>query len=165
MEKKSLVVYYSLEGNCEWVAKVIQKYTGAEILSLEIAGSQKPTGYFKKYFWGGKQVFMDKKPELEPISVDLNSYDRIFLGTPVWAWGPAPALSAFLASRRIERKEVALFCCHGGGKGNTLEKIKKQLGAECRVIGEIDLKDPVKRANEEQEEKRILTWLQNLVSM
>ena len=50
---KALIVYYSMSGNTEAVAKAIGREIHADLLSLE-PEKDYPSRGFKKYFWGGK---------------------------------------------------------------------------------------------------------------
>ena len=53
---KILVIYYSFEGNTEFIAQAMARHAGADILKLEPQNEQRHKG-FMKYIWGGKQVF------------------------------------------------------------------------------------------------------------
>ena len=63
---KDLVVYYSLEGNTEYVANVLKEKIGADLLKLVPKKAYHDKG-FAKFFWGGKSAVMAEKPELEEI--------------------------------------------------------------------------------------------------
>lgn len=160
MKKKVLIVYYSFEGNCDWVAKQIQEFTGGDLLELKPVNEKKPTG-FSKFLWGGRQVIMGEKPELEKITVDFDSYDLIILGTPVWAWSPTPVVKSFLDQKQFRNWKMALFCCHGGGKGKTLEKLKNRLSGN-EIIGEIDFWEPVKKNKQAETQEKIKNWLNKI---
>ena len=140
---KTLVIYYSFEGNCQMVAEEIQALTGADVLRLKPVNDLKSTG-FSRFIWGGRQVVMGEEPELEPFDVKFEDYDLIILGTPVWAWNYCPALKSFFSKNQIVRKKVALFCCHGGGKAKTLTKMRERLEGN-EILGEIDFLDPFKK--------------------
>ncbi|WP_010257294.1 flavodoxin family protein [Treponema primitia] len=137
---KTLVVYYSYEGNSALVADQIKTALGAEILELKTEDDTKRTG-FAKYLWGGKQVITHKTPKLKPYTVTIEDYDLIILGAPVWAGSPAPALQSFLGETKISGKKLALFCCHAGGKGKSLDKLKTLLPGNT-IVGEIDFVNP-----------------------
>ena len=92
---KDLVVYFSLEGNTQYVAEKIKEQIGADLLRLIPKKAYHEKG-FAKYFWGGKSAVMAEKPELEDIVIDLDSYDRIIFGFPVWASNYAPPLRTFI---------------------------------------------------------------------
>ena len=158
---KTAVIYYSFEGNCGLAAKVIKDALNADIYEIKTIDKKKRTG-FAKYLWGGFQAIMKKKPELEPLSIDINAYDLIILGTPVWAGSPAPAMFSFLCGTRIIGKKVALYCCHGGGKGKVFDKLKALLPLPGNtIVGEIDFNSPAKGDNAALKQK-IAEWAKTL---
>jgi flavodoxin len=122
---RSLVVYYSLEGNTRFVAGVLAAASGADILELNVLACA-PRG-FKKYFWGGRQVVMKERPALAPFDKDPAAYDLIWIGTPVWAFSFSPAIRTFFSQIPLRGKKIALFCCSGGGPGPTLSHMEKEL--------------------------------------
>jgi flavodoxin len=157
---KTLIVYYSFEGNCASIAEKIKAaLPEADVLRLVPEDEEKKTG-LAKYVWGGRQVFLGRRPKLKPWSVDPDAYDLLILGTPVWAWSYSPALASFLQETKIAGKKVALFCCHGGGPMKTLEKLKKALPGNT-FVGEAAFREPLKHAGGVQE--KLDAWLKGLV--
>ena len=75
---KNLVIFYSLEGNTRLMAETIAKEVNADILELIPKKKYADSG-FKKFFWGGISVLFKDKPELMPISKDVEKYDNIFI--------------------------------------------------------------------------------------
>ena len=65
---KTLMVYYSLEGNTKYVAEMIKEYTGADILPL-IPAKEYPKGNVTKYIWGGKSAVFGDKPKFLPYKI------------------------------------------------------------------------------------------------
>ena len=139
---KSIVIYYSFEGNTKLIANTVCDQLGTDLLRLQLASELK-TKSFIKYFWGGKEVFVKKTPKLLPYHFDADDYDLIFIGTPVWAWHFAPALRNFLSKTEIKNKKIALFCCHGGSKGKIFPRLKTALEGN-EIVGQIDFRDPLK---------------------
>ena len=156
---KKLVIFYSFEGNTKVIAENIALAVGADILELKPEKEQKPNG-FLKYLWGGKQVLMRACPGLQPLDKDPRKYDLLFIGTPVWAGTYAPALRTFFSGQRFTTKKIALFCCHGGGKGTIFDKLKNAL-PDNQIVGEIDFQDPLKN-NRAASVQRAKTWAQQL---
>ncbi|MDR3200426.1 MAG: NAD(P)H-dependent oxidoreductase [Spirochaetales bacterium] len=153
---KTLVIFYSYEGNCAFIAEKIKAaLPEAELVRLT-TGEDKKRGFFAKYAWGGTQVFSGKKPKLNPYSADPSAYDLVIIGTPVWAWSYAPAIKTFLEETKIEGKKIALFCCHGGGPRNTLEKLKKALPGNT-FAGEASFHNPLGHTKGVQE--KLDAWL------
>jgi len=159
---KTAVIYYSFEGNCALVAKAIKDALDADIFEIKTIDKKKQTG-FTKYLWGGFQTITRKKPELEHLSIDINAYDLIILGTPVWASSPTPAIVSFLDKTKITGKKIALFCCHAGGKGKIFDKFKELLPGNT-IVSEIDFCNPANTAKAESipVKARIDEWVKTL---
>jgi flavodoxin len=156
---KTLIVYYSYEGNCASIAEKIKAaLPEVDVLRLTTEDDRR-RGFFSKYVWGGKLVFSGKKPKLNAYQVEPGAYDLIILGTPVWAWSYSPAMGSFLGETKIEGRRLALFCCHGGGKGKTLEKLRAALPGNT-FAGEADFREPLKHTAGVQE--KLDTWLKTL---
>jgi flavodoxin len=156
---KTAVIYYSFGGNCALVGEVIKSRLNADIFAIKTVDEKKRTG-LAKYIWGGRQVFQHAKPELKPLDADLDAYDLIILGTPVWAGSPAPAMVSFLSRTPFSGKKAAVFCCHAGGKGKALDKFKALLAGNT-IAGEIDFNNP-SRGNTEELRKKIDAWVTTL---
>ena len=156
---KAAVIYYSYEGNSVLVADALRDALGADVFRIKTVDKKKRTG-LAKYAWGGGQAVMGKKPAIEPLSVDINAYDLIILGMPVWAGSPAPPIVSFLSGNKITGKKIALFCCYSGGKGKAFEKLKALLPGNT-IVSEIDIKDPAKMDSAELKQK-ISEWVKTL---
>lgn len=134
---KVLVLYYSLEGNTKRVAEYIATELEAQIEALEPIKDIKPNG-FKKFLWGGRQVVMKEKPELKPLAINIEDYDVILVGSPVWAGTFAPAIRSFLEEFQLNHKKIACFFTHQGGMGKADLKFKEALGEKNQYLGAID---------------------------
>ena len=149
---KSLVVYYSMSGNCEMVAGKIAEYTGADVLRLEPVKAYPDSG-FKKFFWGGKSAVMGDTPELNPYGFDASKYETIIIGFPVWASRMAPPLKTFVADNleALKDKKISSFACQGGSGA---EKAFSQLCGMLKrdsLDATLVLNDPKSRNNSENE--------------
>lgn len=159
MSRNVLIVYYSLEGNTEALVNAIQPIVNADVLKLSAKKEINPKG-FMKYVWGGRQAVMKKLPELMPYDVDLEQYDTIIVGTPVWASTISPPIRSFFTENRVTGKDIAFFCTHEGGPGKTLENFKA-LMKDNRVMMDLDIKSPLK--NIETATQTIINWVKKLV--
>jgi flavodoxin len=158
---RKLVVYYSLDGNTRFVAKAIAESVGAEVLELRV-DQEPPRKGFMKYFWGGRQVMMKQVPSLIPFPLHPEDYDFLFIGTPVWAFSYAPAMAAFFSRFRLKGKKIALFCCSGGMKGKTFERMKSKLAGND-LLGEKHFVEPLRR-EEEQVVSEARSWATEMSS-
>ncbi len=158
---KKLVIYYSFEGNTEFIAKSVADECGADILELKPKKDIKTKGAIK-YILGGAQATFKTKPELSPLEKNPDDYDVLFIGTPVWAWSFAPALNSFLSSSNIKGKKIALFCCSGGSSGKTMEDFKKALPGN-EFLGESEYLNPLHTDKKGAEEKA-REWARHILS-
>ena len=159
MFMKVAVIYYSLEGNTKKVATKIADKLNADIYELKEVNSIVPKTGFSKFFWGGKQVVMKEKPDLKELNLDVDQYDYIFIGTPVWASTFSPAIRSFFSNYNIKGKKIGIFCSHSGGLGKTIQNMKDCLNGN-EFITEMNIIDPLK--NEIESDKKIDEWLNNI---
>ena len=149
---KTLIVYYSLEGNTAWAAERIAGATGAELLRLEPVKAYPASG-FKKFFWGGKSAVMAETPPLVPYVFDPSAWDRIVFGFPVWAGNLTPPLRTFIRDNDLSGLNAAAFACQSGaGAEKAFAKLKAALGVD-QLAGELVLVDPKDKPSPENEKK------------
>ena len=123
---KKLIIYYSLTESCKIISDILAKEIEADILRIKPKKDVSPKG-FMTYIKGGRQVLLKEKPEIESYEFLAEKYDLLIIGTPVWTGNYVPAIRTFFSENKIENKKIALFCCHRGGMGKTLENMEKEL--------------------------------------
>jgi len=110
---KSAIIYYSFTGKTTQVAEMFARELGekGEVEVLKLDPLDESTNFFKQ----GERAFRKKKARLAKIKTDLREFDLVCFGTPVWAFGPTPAMRAYLDScSGLEGKIVILFVTSGG---------------------------------------------------
>lgn len=112
--QKTLVVYYSYSGNTEIIAKKIQSQTGADLFKIETVKPY-PTGYNEVVEQAKQEKASSYMPELKQKVANLQDYDTVFVGTPIWWYTMAPAVKSFLSENNLSGKTIIPFCTHGGG--------------------------------------------------
>ena len=149
---KTLVVYYSLEGNTEYVVKRISEICGFDTLRL-VPVKKYPDSGFKKFIWGGKSSVMAETPELEPYEFDAECYDRIVFGFPVWAGNVTPPIRTFVKDNDFKGKQIAAFVCQSGaGAEKAFSKLKVAVGID-KLEAELVLIDPKAKPDPENDRK------------
>ena len=150
---KTAIVYYSMSGNTKFVADKIAEKIEADIIQI-VPVKAYPDKGTKKFIWGGKSAVMGEKPALHPYEFNVEKYDRIILGTPVWASNFAPPIRTFIKENpNIHGKKLAVFTCFsGGGADKAIEKMKKYIGIE-KFEAELILVDPKENVKVEDDEK------------
>lgn len=157
---KTIVIFYSLEGNTKYISKIIAKELNAEILELKTK-KEYPSAGFKKYFWGGKSVVLRERPKLTCDKIDLDSYENIIIGAPIWAGTYAAPYNTFVREYSFSGKKVALFACHSGGGAEKCFKMFKEALLDNQFIGEIDFIDPLTK-DMEANLKKASDWAKSL---
>ena len=149
---RTLIVYYSLEGNTQYAAERIAAALGAETLRL-FPEKAYPDSGFKKFFWGGKSAVMAETPRLRPYVFDPGAWDRIIIGFPVWAGNVTPPIRTFIKENDLRGKRIAAFACQSGaGAEKAFARLKSALGADA-LEAELVLIDPKAKPSEENERK------------
>lgn len=150
---KTAIVYYSMSGNTKFAAEKIAETIEADIIRIEPVKAY-PTQGAKKFIWGGKSAVMGEKPELSPYDFKLEQYDRIIIGTPVWASSFAPPIRTFIYENKgIQEKKIAVFTCFsGGGADKAINKMKQFIGID-KFEAELVLLDPKVKEKPENDAK------------
>ena len=91
---KTAIVYYSMSGNTDMVARKTAEELGGSLTELRPV-KEYPSKGFRKFIRGGKSAVMGEKPALEPYTFD-DSSDLVIIGSPVWAGNIAPPLRTFI---------------------------------------------------------------------
>ena len=138
---KKLVAYFSASGTTRKVAEMIA--TAAEADLYEIVPKQP---YSKADLnWMDKKSrssveMSDKKfrPELTDTDAQIDKYDEIILGFPIW-WYVAPTIiNTFLEGYDFTGKKIVLFATSGGsGFGNTADELKPSAPNAVIVEGKV----------------------------
>lgn len=132
---KSLVLYYSQSGTTQAVAQEIASQTGADIATIDLVEP-----YPSDYQATVQKSLSDRKegilPQLKPLVVDLDKYDVIYLGYPIWFGTYAPPVEAFLKDNKLEGKTVVAFCSFGsGGLEKSMDDLRAALPAATIKCG------------------------------
>ncbi|MDO4178305.1 MAG: flavodoxin [Phascolarctobacterium sp.] len=125
---KVLVAYFSWGGNTRRLAQEVKRITGGDI--FEIATEQPyPTSYHACVSYAKEERANNIHPALKnPKVTNLQDYDTILIGFPVW-WYDAPmAVFSFLDENDLSGKNVAFFATSGGTQLETcMPRLRKAL--------------------------------------
>ena len=119
-----LVAYFSLageqygvgvieEGNTSIIAHMIAEQTGADLFEIE-AVTPYPTSHSELLDVSRQEMANNARPESAGTVDNMDDYDTIFIGYPIW-WGDMPMIVYnFLESYDLSGKTIVPFCTHGG---------------------------------------------------
>ena len=127
-----LVAYYSLSGNTEKIANKIAEQTGADVFKIELV-TPYPESYREQTELAKKELSEGYLPPIKGLPENMDKYNVVFIGSPVW-WGTmATPVRTFLASGVLKGKKVIPFVTHGGGGADKSFTDTAELCKDCDV--------------------------------
>ena len=121
---KKLVVFYSYTGHTKMIAENIQRKLNCDILEIKPV---KPysTDYQTVVDEEQNNSSVGKTPDIQKIDKNLNDYDEIIIGTPVWWYTIAPVIRTFFTRNDLSNKTIKPFATNAGWLGHTFQEIQK----------------------------------------
>ncbi len=136
---KKLVAYFSASGVTANVAKTLAEAADANLYEIkpQVSYTKEDLNWMNKNSRSSIEM-KDKalRPAIADKNADIESYDVIFVGFPIW-WYVAPTIiNTFLESYDFSGKKIVLFATSGGsGFGNTVKELKNSV-SETATINE-----------------------------
>lgn len=129
---KSIVVYYTWAGHTRKIAAIIAAQLGAELHEV-LPDTPYTQNYNALLDQAKNEIREGFHPPINKFNLNINDYDVVFVGTPIW-WGTmAPPIASFLSENDLSGKIVMPFSTHGGGgKGYSGRDIAK-LSRDAKV--------------------------------
>lgn len=126
---KVLVAYFSATGTTEGVAEHIANGLNADL--YEIVPEDPYTDADLNYNDNNSRTTIEMndptaRPAISGSVEDMDQYDVVFLGYPIW-WGEAPRIiSTFMESYDFSGKTIVPFCTSGGsGMGSSATNLEQ----------------------------------------
>lgn len=125
---KVLVAYFSTTGNTKQIASKLSKVVDGNLHEIvpKVAYTADDLNWKDKESRSSKEM-NDKsyRPEISDQVENMNDYDTIYLGYPIW-WGVAPTIvNTFLEKYNLDGKDIITFATSGASEmGNSTEELK-----------------------------------------
>ena len=135
---RKLVAYFSATGVTAKVAELIADAAGADVYQIqpEVPYTAADLNWMDKNSRSSVEM-NDKKirPAMVKRNLQIEEYDVVFLGFPIW-WYVAPTIiNTFLESFDFAGKKIILFATSGGsGFGKTVEKLKVSVTDDTQIV-------------------------------
>jgi len=124
--EKILVVFYSRTGSTTQVAEALKEQYKCD--AEEIVDMKNRKGLIG-FLISGFEAKKGRTTEIRQTKYDPSCYDRVIIGTPVWASNITPAIRTYIEKNRRSFKKVSFFCTQGGSGGeNAVETLKTLCG-------------------------------------
>ena len=139
--KKRLEAYFSASGTTKKVAEIIADCAKADLYEItpKVSYTKADLDWMDKKSRSSIEM-NDKKfrPEVVDKEIDINAYDEIILGFPIW-WYVAPTIiNSFLEQYNFSGKKIILFATSGGsGFGNAVRELQPSVPDSMITEGKI----------------------------
>jgi len=131
---QAVVCYYSWHGHTTEAGKAIANAVhGQEVAVVEV---KKRRGLFG-WLAGGRDAMRGRDTPIQPLNVNWNAYDTVFIGSPIWGSATAPAVNSLIQQAELAGKRVYVFATSGGElKQEVLDKFAAAVTAKgATVVG------------------------------
>ena len=157
-EHKILVAYFSATGTTKGVAEHIANGLNADI--YEIVPEDPYTDADLDYNDNNSRTTIemndpDARPAISGSVENMEQYDIIFVGYPIW-WGEAPRIvSTFMESYDFSGKTIVPFCTSGGsGIGSSASNLERLTSGATWLDG--------RRLNGSDSQDTVMEWVNSL---
>ena len=146
MAGKTLVAVFSASGVTKRVGEEIARVCGGDF--FEIVPKEKYTSDDLNYMNTRSRSSVEMKdasarPEIAGTVSDMDSYDTVIIGFPIW-WGLAPRIiETFLESYDFSGKTIVPFCTSGGsGVGRSDSALHKNVSGNVKWLQGVQINRP-----------------------
>ncbi len=146
MANKVLVAVFSASGVTKLVGEEIARVSGGDF--FEIVPKEKYTGADLNYMNRKSRSSVEMndpaaRPEIAETVTDMDSYDTVIIGFPIW-WGIAPRIiETFLESYDFSGKTIIPFCTSGGsGVGRSDTALHKNVSGNVKWVQGVQINRP-----------------------
>ena len=168
-DSKILVAYFSHagenynvgvieKGNTHIIADMIAEETGADLFEIATVNPY-PDTYDECRDVAMQEQNDNARPEIIGPPANLDQYNTIFIGYPIW-WGNLPmAVYTFLESYDFSGKTVIPFCTHeGSGLSGTKSSIEKTCSG-ATVLDGLAVRGSMAQNEQDSARESVTKWL------
>lgn len=156
---RTLVAFFSRTGNTRVVARQIRRALNADLFEIEPVAAY-PEDYEATVSQAQKERDSGYRPPLTALVAEIQSYQTVFLGFPVWGTTTPSVVRSFLTGHDLTGKTLVPFITHGGyGVGSSVAILRQDAPA-ARVQNAL-----VMQADQERQTlAQITRWLKQTPS-
>ena len=122
---KILLAYYSRTGNTRVVAEAISEKLGCD---LEEITEPKNRNGLMGYMSAGSDAQKAIITAINPTKQNVEEYDLVIVGTPIWAWNISAPIRSYLAANIGKFPQIAFYITLDGRPGETLRNMETVAG-------------------------------------
>ncbi len=105
---KTAVVFYSKDGSTKIAAEILAEKLDADLYPLKEV-KKRGRSIFAYLAAGFAGAACKKSEIIDSFKEQMKQYDKICIGTPIWAGNPAPAVNTFMSELDADGKQIIIF--------------------------------------------------------
>ena len=122
--RKVLVAYFSATGTTKKVAEKLAKATGGNLFEIkpQVEYTSEDLNWNDKKSRSSVEMNDEfSRPEIENVVENIDDYDTVLVGFPVWWYIPSRIIQTFIEKHNMSGKRIITFAISGGSgiKGST----------------------------------------------
>ena len=152
---------YIEKGNTAILAEVIAEATGGDLFAISTV-TPYPDDYATMLQVAQEEINTDARPQLAGTVENMDDYDIIFIGYPIWHGRMPQVIYTFLESYDLTGKTVVPFNTHeGSGQSGTQQVIVNVLPGSTVLQG-LAVRGKTAQEDPEQTQALVNEWLEGL---
>jgi flavodoxin len=153
----TLILYYSKTGKSKIVAEELNSLMpGSKLVEVKSDASIPAAIFWYK--------FPFTKAKIEPLNINFDDYEKIFLCTPIYMQGISPAIKAVIKDIPLKDKKVSVFATCGGFYGSLMHWfVKRSIRSKGGEVQGLYVVKVGGKTNEEIE-KQTVTHLKTILN-
>ena len=135
---RKLVACFSATGTTKKAAQLLAQAADADFFEIEpsVSYTEADLDWMNKKSRSSVEMNdLTSRPEIKNRAADMDSYDVIFLGFPIWWYREPSIIDTFLEQYDFSGKTIVLFATSGGsGFGKTVRGLKDKVSPQTKMI-------------------------------
>ena len=171
-QSKVLVAYFSrtgneyglgniTKGNTAIIAEIIAAATGADIFEIKPVKPY-PNDYKECTKLASQEKAHKVRPEVIGTVDNLQDYDVIFIGYPIWYGDMPMPVYTFLESYDFSGKKIVPFCTHGGSGLSSTDQALTLACPNSEILRGFEIRGVTAQTKTEEAKAKVLEWLSTI---
>lgn len=149
------------KGNTHIVADMIAEQTGGDMFEISTV-TPYPDDYDECTEIAKQEQNDNARPELVVSVENIEDYDIIFLGYPIW-WSDMPMpVYTFLESYDFSGKMIIPFCTHEGSGLASTESSIAEVSPDAEVLDGLSIRGSITQNSQDKVEETVTDWLEEI---
>lgn len=154
-------VGYIEKGNTHIVADMIAEQMGGDTFEISTI-TPYPDDYDECTDIARQEQSENARPELSASVENMEDYDTIFLGYPIW-WSDMPmAVYTFLESYDFSGKTIIPFSTHEGSGLASTESSIAEICPDSEILEGLSIRGTVAQNSQDEAETAVTDWLEEI---